>query len=365
MRIGILTFHRAINNGAILQAYALKTYMEGLGHDVEMIDYWPDGHEEIYSLVGSFKRTNVFIKDFRLLLLRLLSYSRAKVRKQKMQFLYKTLFNVGDVPKYKTGASLSKINFDCILYGSDQIWWNSEIVTYLGYDSVYWGEFVPQTIKKIAYAPSMRHAGIKDEDKGLITGFLKNFDKLSVRETEVAEIISPLADKKVQVVLDPVFLLKKEQWREKCKPVKSKPYVLYYNLLESRIADRFVADISKKRGLEIVELTGFVHPFKFGRNVNQTADAFEFISLINDAELVVTSSFHGVAFSVIFEKQFYAVGMGGLSGRVTSLLNMLDIRDRMLNDTLLTQNVPEIDYSKVCKRLNENIKKSQQYLIDL
>ena len=207
MKIGILTFHRAVNNGAILQAYALKKYLENVGHRAEIIDYWPDGHEKTYELIGDFKRTNNFIKDFVLLLLRIIAYSRAKVRTRKMRNLCKKMFAITDIPKYKTADSLAVVDYDCIIYGSDQIWWNSIIPTYLGYDAVYWGEYVPACIKKIAYAPSMRQAVIEEDDKTKIASYLKNFTKISARETEVARIISPLANKDIPVVLDPVFLL--------------------------------------------------------------------------------------------------------------------------------------------------------------
>lgn len=366
MKIGILTFHRAVNNGAILQAYALKKYLENVGHRAEIIDYWPDGHEKTYELIGDFKRTNNFIKDFVLLLLRIISYSRAKVRTRKMRNLCKKMFAITDIPKYKTADSLAVVDYDCIIYGSDQIWWNSIIPTYLGYDAVYWGEYVPACIKKIAYAPSMRQAVIEEDDKTKIASYLKNFTKISARETEVARIISPLANKDVPVVLDPVFLLSKEEWATRCETIEKEPYILYYNLLESKSADAFVEKISKQRGVKIVELTGYVHPFKFGKNVNQTADAFEFISLIKNAEVVVTSSFHGVAFSVLFEKEFYAVGLGQLSGRVYSLLKMLNIEERLIHNNVSDVNAfAPIDYDAVRCLLNEKRKDSINFLNDI
>ena len=183
-----------------------------------------------------------------------------------------------------------------------------------------------------------------------------------MRETGLYEAIHDLTDKEITVVSDPAFLLSKEDWSRFCYPInKSKKYILYYNLLTSKEGDRLVEMLKKKWGYDVVEVTGSVRSKKFGKRYVQTADAFKFISLIKDAEFVVTSSFHGTAFSIIFEKQFYATGFGERVGRVKSLLSLLHIEERLISDV---DSLPgdKIDYISVSKGLTKLLLKSKDYI---
>ena len=119
--------------------------------------------------------------------------------------------------------------------------------------------------------------------------------------------------------------------------------------------------LKQKWGYDVVEVTGGVRTKKFGKRYVQTADAFRFISLIKDAEFVVTSSFHGTAFSIIFEKQFYAIGFGQRVGRVKSLLSLLHIEERLIYDV---DSLPdkEIEYIMVSKAMSEILLVSKNYI---
>lgn len=363
MNIGILTFHRAINNGALLQAIALKQYMESLGHDVTIIDYWPIAHEKAYSLLYRFSPNRSKLRNILSYLLSLVSYSRSKRRTDKMKRLAIKMLGLSSKVKFRSGEELCNEKYDCVIYGSDQIWWNSRILNYEGFDPVYWGEYLSSAIKKISYAPSMGHIRLNDDEKNKIEVFLKNFSKISTRETHLADIVKSLTDKDVQVTLDPVFLLEKKDWSEKCISLPHrKKYIVYYNLLKSKEADRIASYISKSLKCELLEITGYVHPFKFGSRYYQTADAIEFISLIQDAEFVITSSFHGTAFSVIFEKNFYVVGLGNLSGRVESLLKILGIENRYITRVESVNLDDDINYSLVNEKLMIRRKESIDFL---
>lgn len=363
MKIGILTFHRAINYGAFLQALALKTYLTSLGCKVDIIDYWPEGHADAYRLFPNFVKKRPIIKKMKFLLSLSLRYERAKKRRNKMQELIKKHFGLAEVPKYPTPESLINVSYDCIIYGSDQIWWNSTIPDYKGYDSVYWGEYIPKDIMKITYAPSMGVINLNEEIKNRIQKWLNNFEKLSVREIGLYESIKDLTDKNISVVLDPVFLLPTAEWERYCIPIKRSKYILYYNLIPSKEADKMADIMAKKMHCDIIEITGLVHAFKFGKRYIQTADAIEFISLIKNASFVITSSFHGTAFSLIFKKQFYAIGMGKRSGRVESLLNQLGISERIITDMNV---LPEknIDYLEVNDKLQSSIVNSKKFLLE-
>ena len=361
MKIGILTFHRANNYGAFLQAFALKTYLSSLGHEVEIVDYWPEGHADAYRLLSHSWKERPFIGKIKLLISLILRYNRAKKRSNGMLALVKKYFGLTDIPCYQTPESLTNISYDCVLYGSDQIWWKSTIPNYSGFDSVYWGEYTSKKIRKITYAPSMGIIDLNREDKDKIRKWLCNFEALSVRETELQQSLQGLTDKRISVVLDPVFLLSSVEWESYCVPIKRSKYILYYNLLRSEEADNLAEIVAEQMQCDIVEITGSVHPLKFGKRYVQTANAIEFISLIKNAAFVITSSFHGTAFSLIFRKQFYSIGMGKRAGRVESLLEQLGISNRLIRNV---NRLPKdrIEYEMLQLRLQHLIKESCEYL---
>lgn len=364
MKIGILTFHRAINYGAFLQAFALKCHLSENGHTVSIIDYWPNEHANAYNL---FNRSSFLylplVSKIKYLCYFILRYSRAKVRKNKMEQLITSELSIDKTPLYKSSNDLKLIkNYDLLVYGSDQIWWKSKIKGCEGFDWSYWGDYVPKSIRKIAYAASMGVINLSSEDESNIKSHLVNFDKIAVRESGLKNALSTLTDKDIDVVIDPVFLLDKDTWRKKTKPHKHpNRYVLLFNLMHSEDAVQVAKIKSKELKCEIVEITSLVKALSFGKNVLQTIDAFEFIYLIDHAEFVVTSSFHGTAFSIIFEKQFYSLGMKNNSGRVQSLLTNLGIEERLIQGISdISQN--RIDFNKVAIKKDKYIEFSKEYI---
>lgn len=363
MKIGILTFHRAINYGAFLQAFSLKNYLEKNGYSVILIDYWPKAHANAYQLFdwNEWCKRNTLRKIYSLVKF-LFSYTRSRKRKDKMGKLLYMHFNLNEQPVFENPHELINVNCDCVVYGSDQIWWKSRLIDYEGFDSAYWGEYVSFEIKKIAYAPSMGKINLSTNDCLEIKKHLNNFDSISVRENGLKKEISHLTDKNMSVVLDPVFLSSQETWSEFCIPIHQKKYLLYYRLGVSSMADKLVDKLKKEMHLSVIEVTGSVNPFKFGSRYVQTLDAIEFISLVKSADFVVTTSFHGTAFSVLFEKQFYSLGMGDNSGRVSSLLSLIGLENRLLEDVEHAFN-ERIDYSLVTPKLVQNIKESEKFIL--
>lgn len=362
MRIGILTFHRAINYGAFLQAFALKTYLTSLGNEVELVDYWPKGHADGYRLLPHSWKKRSLLGKVKFSISFILRYSRAKKRIEGMQRLVETYFGLPTVPYYQTVESLKNLSYDCVVYGSDQIWWKSTIPGYSGFDPVYWGEYLPDSIKKVAYAPSMGIIDLMDQDKEQIKKWLCNFNALSVRESELYEAIHNLTNNEISVVLDPVFLLSIDEWESYCNQLNKEKYILYYNLIPTAESKSLVKKLSKILGCKVFEVTGSVNPFKFSRRSLQTINAIELISLIRNACFVVTSSFHGTAFSILFKKQFYVIGMGEKSGRVSSLLSMLDLDSRLLKTCSIIDSVEMIDYDKVSERINLLVIESKNFI---
>lgn len=361
MKIGILTFHRALNYGAFLQAYATKSFLSSKGYDVEMVDYWPKAHADY---VNRRRLTaNTWIGKLKQFIFHALNTPLFLKRRHKMNQLRRQYFGVGSTPLYKTGEELSQTNYDVVVYGSDQIWWNHAVYSSkIEYDKTYWGYYLPDKTKRIAYAPSMGIIDIREEDKDFIRKSLKNFNRLSTRETSLREALLPYTDKEIVTVLDPVFLPEKDFWTQQVLPRHIKePYLLYYSLIPSKESYSHAVQLAKAKGLKFVEVAAKVRSFRPSPDLIQTADAIEFLSLIYHADYVVSTSFHGTAFSIIFEKQFCTIGQGKLSGRVLSLLGQLGIPERYTNDPL---QLGEIDYEPIREKLGKLQQFSRNYLLN-
>ena len=361
MKIGILTFHRALNYGAFLQAYATKCFLSSKGYDIDVVDYWPDEHDNYINrrkvtaptLMGKIKQSLFYI----------LCAPLSKKHRQKMAQMRCHYLGIPPKRTYRKGEELSKTNYDAVIYGSDQIWWNHTVYSKeIAYDPAYWGYYLPEKTKRIAYAPSMGIIDIREQDKDFICKSLKNFSSLSTRETQLREALLPYTNQPITTVLDPVFLPGKDFWDKQIVERSIQvPYLLYYSLIPSKESYEQAQLLAKGKGLQLVEVSARVKDFRQSPYLIQTADAIEFISLIYYADYVVSTSFHGTAFSIIFEKEFCVVGLGKKSGRVDSLLAQLGIEERY---TTAPSSLGKIDYLAVKKRLNVLQKESRDYLLN-
>lgn len=364
MKIGIFTFHRALNYGAFLQAFAMLNCIKSLGHDADIIDYWPREHADAYSLFSlSFFRKKTFVLKIKTLIFSLLRYTRFKKRKEKMEKLLLNSLNIRCKEiRYTSSEDLASLQYDLLIYGSDQIWWKWNNLPDGKRDWVYWGDFVPKNIRKISYAASMGVIQASEDEKKIISYKLNNFYSISVREDKLKKFLQPLTNQTITQTLDPVFLTPQKEWELLAKEpqVKADKYVLLFNLMKSKETEIVAKKMSTELKCNLIEVTPSVQPLKFKKNTYQTLDAFEFIGLIKNATFVVTSSFHCVAFSIIFEKQFYAVGMKNNSNRVTSLLAMLEIEKQFLTEISIPNT--RISYCNVSPKLYAEIAKSKEFL---
>jgi len=144
---------------------------------------------------------------------------------------------------------------------------------------------------------------------------------------------------------------------------KDNKYALFYSLIPSEESIRIAKNIAEEKGVELVEINGFeTIGGLFNKSVAQSAGPLDFLELIMNAEFIVSTSFHGVVFSIIFEKQFCACGMKGHSERVRSLLSKLSIEDRLIDTVEQLESLGEIDYKEVTKLLAREIEHSKELL---
>ena len=361
MKIGILTYHRAENYGALLQAYALMTYLKSLGHDVSFVDYWPTYHSEYFKIFSWSNFVSRPIKSKLLILIRfLLMGSKLYRRKKVMQKFMHGHLKISKKPVY-TNRNGKTERFDVVVYGSDQIW-RKQNLGGVGFDEWYYGSDHVCADKKVVYAGSMGKLEASPEDMTFVKAQMQNFCSIAVREKDLHDYLQKL-DVSSEIVIDPVFLLTKEQWHQLAvAPKSTSNYILFYNLLNTPESSSFAKALSKETGLPILEITKKTAFMQKGSKLIDNASIEEFLGLIEHADYVVSNSFHGVAFSLVFEKQFYAVGMEGKANRVVSLLESVGIADRYIHSHQNKISALEIDYDKTTPILKSLIEKSMFFL---
>ena len=362
MKIGILTYHRAENYGALLQAYALRTYLQSQGHEVSFVDYWPDYHVN-YFKVFSWKRfmnTNWKGKIEYLLGATVWLCPRMKRSKRLQQFIHERLGVTGK-PRYNEKTKATE-HYDMVVYGSDQIW-RKQNMGGVGFDDWYFGAENVVADKKIVYAGSMGTVKTNGKDDEYVKQMMQNFQSISVREADLDSYLKGLGVASQQVI-DPVFLLSKEEWEDVANNKKEKgKYILFYNLMNRPESVRFADRLSKETGLPIKELNKKMSFKHLGKRYISGASVEEFLRLVHDAEYVVSNSFHGVAFSLIFRKQVFAVGMGERANRVVSLLGRAGMKERYIKESdVLPLQMKAIDYQTATVKLKEMVCSSEQYL---
>lgn len=375
MNVGIVTFQRAHNYGAQFQAYALQKFLVDNGHNVEFIDYWPDYRKGMYDLfdlsaLGSTKKPHRKLLAVTKSVLKVgLTFPWKKKRSERFEGFMEDRLNIPNGTRISRGEDIPT-HYDAYIFGSDQIWRYNRFNTYSGYDPTYWGKYPKQTDGlKIAYAASMGVAPSGKSSNAFIAKQLPNFDAISVRERSLERLISPLTEKPVYQVLDPAFLLDRSEWRRIARQDLQLPerFVLLYNLNKSDLARRLADGVAARLGCDVIEVNSEVAPFKTSKRYFNTAGPAEFLALFGEASYVVSTSFHGVVFSLINRKEFQAMGLGANAARVTDLLGELGIADRYAaagEENLEPDLAQTIDYEKVQQTLDQLRSQSVSFLTE-
>jgi hypothetical protein len=370
MKVGIITFHRTTNYGGILQAYALLKTLKEIGYEAEIIDYWPEYREEFHSqLHRNFKKISI-IRKIKAIVRYLIKYRRNKIKYKSIFKFLSEHFNVRIQALYRNGEDIPTI-YDAVIYGSDQIWRKYNLNSFKGYDDTYFGKFPLNCSKKITYAASMGTIDVDNSDKLILKSLLENLDSISVRELHLQKLIKDEFNLDSTLVCDPTLLLTKDEWirlmenkQSALKRPCNKKYILYYNITKSQNGYQIAEYFAKKLNLIIIEIPQPVEKSIFGQRNAGTAGPSEFLNFVYFADYVVSSSFHGVAFSLIFEKQFVAVGMEKNSNRVQTVLSQLNLEDRFVNSIDQVVSIKPINYSSIDHLLAKYREDSISYLKD-
>ena len=349
-KVGVITFHNYDNYGAILQSYGLQKKLKELGVTPEIIDYRCD------YISNPFRLVNLKKKGFFNYIYGAIGHICYIPRRRKCN-QFRKLMKYSEPVKNHNFKSVED-KYDIYLAGSDQVW----DYKLTNFDKAYMLDFVKKGKKKYSYAASIGEHVPPDEYIKEYSRLLKDFDEIFVREDYGADIVEELTGKRPLCTCDPTLLLTKEEWEELLvEPKQKEPYILVYQLgINKEIID-FVKRLKKESGCKVVYVPfPLVGVLKCSLKI--TIGPAEWMGLFKNAEYVVTDSFHGVVFSLLFNKKFFAMTNGHhRNKRVEQLLQRINLMDRTIDNVPDERLVEEIDFLYA----NDQLEKMRKDSLDL
>ena len=343
MRIGILTFCYAHNYGALLQCYAMKQLLSSKGHAVDVIGFEYKKLDDTYiKLHPSLKELKSPIKALKKQI-KQLSYipfhsENIRIWNEYERFIHDVIQPVD--------ISEGQSKYDIVFCGSDQIW---NPVSLKGFKREFFGNIPGSDPVKVALAPSCGNINEIMDNLCELTELARKMDFISARETKLAELLTKELTRSVPVLIDPSLIVEPSIYKKiEHDRLISEPYILVYNKnglpgVISEIGER----IGKENNAKVIEITTLNAIKRSSTSyIRMNGVAVEdFLSLVRDSMCVVTDAFHGVAFSLIYEKQFYFVECLRTE-RIYDLLNRLNLSSRAVGCYEDTKQCP-IDYNIV------------------
>lgn len=345
MNVLTLTCHRPYNYGAVLQSYALQHYLDTQGIDTAIIDYYPDYQRKR-------KKKSLIIQ----LIWSLYSLPDLMVGKHVFETFLKE--NIRLTKQYKSLDELMSCppKADGIIAGSDQIW-NYHIHK----DDAYYISFAPENCFKASYAASIAQDNIPHGLKAVYQRRLKGFKLISVRERTAETLLKELGCENVTTVLDPVFLLSADEWANRIadSTFTETGYILMYAFNCTKEISNYAHNLAKKTRKELYIINTMIYDYRFwGDRHFWNCSPNCFVKLFMNADAVVTNSFHGLAFSIIFKKQIHVFSKHtGGNSRLFDLMKDLHIPNCKDGST--------IDFEEVHKTLEEKIKYSKNVINEI
>ena len=334
MKIGIITFHRAYNCGAMLQAWALKTVLERMGHAVEfpacnnvgetrrwlydLINRQKKGIKAVRSFIGRFAINAFSIPSEDIL--------RWRYKRFRKSYLPERVCKPSDFDRY----------YDVVIVGSDQVW----SVKHTGSDApIFFAENTSDSVSKIAYAASYGDKPLEDSDISRVVSSLGRFTAVSVREPLARRQLSNFSTKQIDVVLDPTLLLEDSDYGAITARFKSckRPYLFMYTLSTAPFFINTAKSLSERLGVECVIAPCYQYS-RLGapKGLTYGISPDRLVAYVRDAKYVLAGSFHGTAMAVIFKKPFLSLRtqVDEYESRPAALLNKIGCEDRLVNPTV-------------------------------
>lgn len=355
MNIYIVTLY-AGNYGSCLQAYALQTRLNEFGGNSFVLarkepkkrfskihSIWkilkPEKHYSLYQRIQRKIQSREFVEK------------KEKLARFVSQNI--SIQTIKDRSSFVRGLPAE----DIFLAGSDQVWniLNSSL------SSWYSLQWVNDGHKKYSYSASIGLSTLTENQKQEYVKGLATFQIISLRESQAVEALSSSFHGKIRQDIDPTLLFDATFWRKHESPqLLKEPYIFVYMLRPNIDVIRIARKIAKEKGCQIIFTGQFADKFK-GVKTICNAGIEEFLSYIDHAEVVVTNSFHGTVFSILFGKPFLSVKLASTGSRAESLLNLLGLESQLVEDAENGYSL-NINYSNVYTILDKEREKSLNYL---
>lgn len=365
MKVGIISIHSAHNYGSVLQAYALQEELKKFNDDVKIINYRPNYFDTQYKMfsIKVYKRYKGIINKILHLGWRILKFKSRYIKYKKFESYMKDRYDL--TKKYKTYRELEKANFDfdVIFCGSDQIW-NTDITE--GFDKSFYLGFADERTVKASYAASVGRKTIDLKYEDEYKKYIGRMDFIALREEESKNIIQKYTTKPITITVDPTLLIAKEEWDEisnKSKMNIQDKYILVYILEENQEFVKIVNAISEFLGIGVISLSKKI---RFNNEtIYPEAGPEDFVRLFKNAEFVITNSFHGTVFSLIYEKKNCIIPHKKTGARMCNLMKKAGLEERIIanyDDLNLEEINKDIDYNKVKENLNIEREVAENYI---
>lgn len=352
---GILTFHKAHNYGALLQAYALSYTIKKYCEDVFFVDYENEILTKGYSLYPVFNKNSPvnyvkewihFILDFK--------------RKQKRYNVFSNF-----IDNYISPFEISKnSSFDVVFLGSDQIW-NASYTN--GVDPNYYGQGEGLTANKlVSYAASMGKLSLNGKDEEEFISLVKRINLIGVREKYLKDYIEDKSGRECVVNLDPTLLLDRQEWESLSnKSNNDERYLLVYEMHPHSEMSHVASRIADSLNLKIKVLASRTN-YKISKDAITDADPRDFLMYFSNASFILTTSFHGTVFSIINEIPFYTLCFDSeVDLRSSSLLELVNLKNRMISGIKSIDSYNEsldVNFDEASKILQEHRQDSIDFI---
>jgi len=352
-KIGIITFSNGYNYGAILQAYALQEYLKQNSFDSVIIDYLSSDFKNRYKLP-------LFSKSPKRFLINLLLIPTELKKRRKIDTFRKKYFFIKGFDEVRK----SQIDYKKFITGSDQVW-NPDITNM---DQNFLLKWVENRRKKASYAASIGVDKLNETQSKIIKDNLSTFDEsnILVREDGAKRLIESGAGLITEVVCDPTLLLSKNHWASlSSQDTRAEKYVLVYIFRTTKDKERRIQKFAIDRGLSVVWMRNPLRKTPGIEYVNGLGIE-EWLSFFKNAEYVITDSYHGFMFSLIFEKDFTILPLGNDKShdRFLTVLDRLRLNGRINLDEG-EWDTSHLDYGIISQELGGFVSKSKEKLLQI
>ncbi len=368
MKIGIISVNNAHNFGTSMQALGLKSYLESLGHNVQIINYRNKFIEKSYRpgriLQGNTAKSKAkyfikWLKEFR-------KKPYLTLRRYRFEKFFKSHFNLTKAFDTLKQLRNAHFQFDIIFVGSDQIW-NSSITN--GLDPAFFGDFAREDTIIASYGASIGNPTVPERELPVFSQYFKKMDYISVREEKAKELFSTLTEKQISVVCDPTILPNREYFKSlvsKKSPYGNKKYIyvhVHHYSAKGLELIKAAKELSKKTGLPIVHN---IQNEKFENQLGKTVGAgpLETLNAIAHAEYIITQSFHLSVFALLFEKNFITIKRDRNNDRLENLFSKLGLSNHFIapNEKLPNFKDIPIDFKQVHKKMDAMRPESAKFI---